>query len=152
MQEQLISFETAKLAKEKRFDCKCLAGYKSNGELRECYIDDLEDIFNSIYPISNSDIKDAVNKEWIFYDGCICPTQSLLQKWLREKHNIIVVAIPYVFDWNGDIKLDKEDFDHNTLWSFYVWQSVKFIKDGADSPTYEEALEEGLQEALKLIK
>lgn len=147
MQEQLISFETAKLAKEKRFDCKCLAGYKSNGELRECYIDDLEDIFNSIYPISNSDIKDAVNKEWIFYDGCICPTQSLLQKWLREKHNIFIT-----------IEIDATSYPKFTYsilkYTELLWETG--LELGVNNlslyRTYEEALEEGLQEALKLIK
>ena len=57
------------------------------------------------------------------------PTQSELQKWLRDKHNILVLIDrgdkPYItFQHNRS----KEDFD-----------------------TYEEALEKGLQEALKLI-
>jgi hypothetical protein len=61
------------------------------------------------------------------------PTQSLLQKWLREVHKINVYCIPCEHDeslWYNNIA------SHNPV----------FIG------TYEEALEIGLFESLKLIK
>jgi len=71
------------------------------------------------------------------------PTQSLLQKWLREVHKISVESTSCWWD-DG-----KKEFEYNV-----------YKKDlGGDSPcslsvfkTYEEALEVGLQEALKLIE
>ena len=69
--------------------------------------------------------------------------QSLLQKWLREKHKISVEVTSGWWD------LGKVEWEYNVY---------KKGLDG-DSPcsltvfkTYEEALEIGLQEGLKLIK
>lgn len=74
MEEQLISSETAKLAKDKGFNLKepCTCGGFPN-----CICDAVR-IDNYIYK----------------------PTQSLLQKWLREIYNIhIVVYIMEKFRW-----------------------------------------------------
>lgn len=106
MKEELITFETAKLAKEK--------GYNK----------EFED-----YP----------------YKGCIiAPTQSLLQRWLREKHGIHVWVHPNLIWQTYHHKgiVDRKE-THNTNIAF----DGESMKD-----TYEEALEVGLQEALKLIK
>ena len=73
MKEQLISFETAKLAKEKGFDEKCLFFY--TGDSKE-----LKQI--NLKGISNSDT----------ISFCSAPTQSLLSKWLREKHGIDILV------------------------------------------------------------
>ena len=116
MKDELITFETAKLAKEKGFEHNyCLTGtYNSIGNL-------------------------LVNKNvHYFKEGVAALSQSLLQRWLREKHDIFLYIVrdsdlmisyiindEYCYDtgpWNGNFK------------------------------TYEEALEEGLQTALKLIK
>lgn len=76
----------------------------------------------------------------------ITPTQSLLQKWLREKHKI-----------NIDI---RTEYKRQTY--YHIDVVVKSVNDfGAETKsifeefnfkTYEEALEKGLQESLKLIK
>ena len=73
MEEQLISFETAKLAKEKGFDqFYCCSHYNRNDVL----ITDTEG-----YPNGS---------RWIKYmQDCIsAPTQALLQKWLYSKYNM----------------------------------------------------------------
>ncbi len=97
MKEQLISFETDMLAKEKG--------------------------------------------AYFIYSGLdVTCTQSLLQRWLREKHNIPVnVTSMYEGDYGFDINPINSG-NHNIL----------FRKKNVG--TYEEALEAGLQEALKLIK
>ena len=67
------------------------------------------------------------------------PTQSLLQKWLREKHNIILwVEFGYTKEW----------------FSYYLnkYDDKIQLSTTLREATYEEALEKGLQEALKLIK
>lgn len=121
MEEQLISFETAISAKEKGF---------FNGGLRDYY--DIKG--NLIY-------KDNHNK-FISYD-ISAPTQSLLQKWLRERHKIYILV--YVM----------EDSDGSIYFDYGLKQIVNWLSDKSCEPnmfkTYEEALEFGLKEALKLI-
>ena len=146
MEEQLITFETAKLAKEKGFDLCTRHYFISTGELID--IEDLEDIYPKNW-----------NNKWIYtkcgtgcfgckidnikyFEACSAPTQFLLQKWLREKYKIDVVVIPYdnqpinycsyLYKHLPDDKLDR------TVLEKY--------------PTYEEALEQGLIEGLNLIK
>lgn len=118
MEEQLISFEVAKLAKEKGFP---QLNYP-------CYYD--EKIYTSL--ISHSDF----NK---YYQS----TQSLLQKWLREKYNIHILI--YVL----------EDSNGNIYFDFGLKQIINYLVDKSCKPkeftSYEDALEEGLLEALKLI-
>jgi len=113
MKEELITFETAKLAKEKGFDVYCY----------NYWIDDKTQ--------TDEHYKSKLVKE--LKDKCIsAPTQSLLQKWLREVHNIDVYCQP-TFEIKG--KWYNNIASHNP----------PFVG------TYEEALEIGLQEALKLI-
>ena len=118
MLDELVSLETAKLAYEKGFNIITYPFYEQ------------------------FDIK--LNRHKNLHEGYSAPTQSLLQRWLREKHNIHIeielasdhelnILIPYIYQF--DIYKDGDGvFDRN----FYN--------------TYEEALEVGLYEALKLIK
>jgi hypothetical protein len=135
MKEQLISFETAKLAKEKGFDEECRHFF-------EVEHPDQRPTFHPEYePYRNSEIINGYGK--CDYPMMSAPTQSLLQKWLREVHKISVESTSCWWD-DG-----KKEFEYNV-----------YKKDlGGDSPcslsvfkTYEEALETGLQEALKLIE
>jgi hypothetical protein len=108
MKEQLITFETAKLAKEKGFM--------------------------------------VVHK---------LPTQSLLQKWLREKHNLNIKVDDFLNSdldvvWDFEIVRIGTDLDERGNYIALVPYSMDANTD-RDFKTYEEALEKGLQEALKLI-
>ena len=69
----------------------------------------------------------------------ILTSQSLLAKWLREEHNIIVLV-------------DYEGID-GYYYKFYSYKEGNKNYDASDKNynTYEEAYEIGLQEALKLI-
>lgn len=69
MEDQLISFETAKLAKEKGFEEKTKTWYNFSGLSVSGE--------QSQYPSND--------KRFPSYSR---PTQSLLQRWLREKHRI----------------------------------------------------------------
>lgn len=77
--EDYVSFETAKLLKEKGFDEICYLGYNKNGE----YV-----------PTSN-----RTNSQIIQPDFCYicCPTLQMTMKWLREVHNINIDIVPI---WN----------------------------------------------------
>lgn len=152
MKEQLISFETAKLAKEKGFDILCFNYYFEDGEFKEniltgqngYYGDDYEVEFEEFLENWNDKARTKKNGDRCF--GCSknkgyletfsAPTQSLLQKWLREnKEHIVTVHFNRIVRYKCEIQLDGGDSSCCTgLFG-----------------TYEEALEKGLQEALKLI-
>ena len=128
MQEQLVSFETAKLAKEKGFDERTILWFGKN--------DEIINLFGA--KTFNSNIGNRSDFQ------CCAPTQSLLQKWLREKHSIHIVVNPTIeMYWTfGLINLGNENIKLNG----------PIVYNNHDYNTYEEALEIGLQEALKLIK
>ena len=109
MKEQLISFETAKLAKEKGFNLRCQYG---------CMIGSSDVLVET----KNHQLKFSV------------PTQSLLQKWLRESKNL---DMRIYRDYQFLIKNKNEESKY--------YDSVEY-------GSYEEALEKGLQKALKLIE
>ena len=128
MQEQRISFETAKLAKEKGF----ILNYPT-----ACYTDD-----GQLW-VSENLLSERITgkpKPLLIFNA---PTQSLLQKWLREKHNILVEP-----SWEGTHEIYSINYRiiilGNTIY--------KDFRGCFDGQSYEQALEVGLQEALKLIK
>ena len=140
MKEQLISFETAKLAKEKGFDW----------ETQKVYDVDETNIKNPTIYIYGEDLSGD--------DELYAPTQSLLQKWLREVHNCFIDILPHR---DGDSKNKQWKSKKDVFWSVEVDYYGKDFKieltDDADftqhfNNSYEEALEIGLQESLKLIK
>jgi hypothetical protein len=81
---------------------------------------------------------------------CSAPTQSLLQRWLREVHEIEVISYPIIV---GSYSFKIYKFTEIINIIYLNGRSVSNKKDNNKNwPNYEEALEEGLQEALKLIK
>lgn len=130
MTEQLITFKTAKLAKLKQFNEPCR--YIS----REGKSIDL--LFDHIQIHTNTNSNCANNDYMI-------PTQALLQTWLRDKHQCLVIIDFYNNgdDWDEtEFKVTVSEFKH-----FKTHDS--FVKSGLTS--YEDALELGLYEALKLL-
>lgn len=137
MKEQLVSFETAKLAKEKGFKELCFYYYDNKGKLEEPYLEngsstDVE------FRVDLSDLLE--NHNWKWYNKCSAPTQSLLQKWLREVYGIHI-NIDFGLQWGYQL--------------IHIGSSISFSEefiDGENWLSYEEALEAGLQIALNLIK
>lgn len=123
MTDKLISFETAKLAKEKGFNIPVNGVYVDNGTL------------------SFARDNDETDYNWNKRKGYSAPTQSLLQKWLREQYGIHILIRITIYD------------------TFTGWILNPMFRNGSAErviktkgfKTYEEALEVGLQEALKLI-
>lgn len=137
MKEQLITFDTAKLAKEKGFDIH-------NYPFYYFYKGDKESNYIAINP---KDIISFLTSE----EGLLRPTQSLLQKWLREIHNIDVE--PYLIlckHNNKEIPQHPEEKEYDYM--LIVSGISQYIGTIQNNLSYEQALEKGLQEALKLIK
>ena len=124
MEEELIKFETAKLAKEK--------GFKEM--VAHHYTDELVMPKKEVLGASTNGEKDKFS----------APRQSLLQKWLREEHNVNNLnVLPH--------------YSNDVIQGYKPWRGLlftesiyKFNKEESFK-TYEEALENGLIEALKLI-
>lgn len=130
MKDQKITFETAKLAKEKGFDWNTYS---------DCWVKTMDD--EIIHNSERRNIAEHDRVEVVYYE----PTQSLLQKWLRDVHNINISILirPFV----------KDIVTYIPFLNLYTGQGSRVHSDDPDiSSTYEEALEIGLQQGLKLIK
>lgn len=150
MVDELIKFETAILAKEKGFDLATTFGYNEKssisveGSLTSCFH------LNDYGDVSPVDWNNRIGK---CYNNISAPTQSLLQRWLREVHGINVESnwLPNIQKYRCMFKpmdiLPKEFISRE---EYYNAVSQYFSKNSHN--TYEEALEEGLLEGLKLIK
>lgn len=126
MKEQLITFETAKLTREKGFDIP------TNGR----YYWDYQ------WKLSKKGATKCDNSD---EDSYSAPTQSLLQRWLREIHNLFINVYFDPITHYHYCKIDR--------WNdkpIYVLNKL----DGASQPeftSYEDAMEKGLKKALKHI-
>lgn len=128
MKEQLVTFETAKLAKEKGFNVPSYV-YQNDG------------IIPDITNIEKDIIEDARHKY------TYAPTQSLLQKWLREKHGMHVTPDLSVYNISGYyVRIDSYNRIKQEVKCHFHSEDKGLLFD-----TYEEALEKGLIEALNKI-
>ena len=129
MTEELVTLETAKLLKDKGFNWKC-----------EHLIDRNKVITKYDLPQSMSCCTEIDGEPVEF----LCPTLYIAQKWLRKTKNLHIEIYRNTCGYGYVIvKADSGTWmeDDNT----------KGPNDGGKWDTYEEALEAGIQEALKLI-
>lgn len=140
MTEKLVSFEVAKLLKEKGFNEWCEWGIHSNtGE-----IIDLD-----VYP-------EVGRLNQYMKEYCSMPTQALAQRWLRENHKIHIVLQDSFNMETNEIKyypvLYPFGKQYDNLPTSLRREKGEYVYLGKVwKDTYEEALEIGLKEALKLI-
>lgn len=116
--EEICTCEVAKLAKEKGFNEKCNFYYQKG-------------------VISTDGCFNRYNKgvEYI----CSAPTQSLLQRWLREEKGVII-----------ELKYSDSTEDWRPFWSWCIYNNLGFtLEIGDNSATYELALEDALKYALE---
>jgi len=129
MTEELVTLETAKLLKEKGFKEDVFTFYEV-----DCVEGDM--ILSETY-----DESENFNEK----NDCLsAPTQSLAQKWLRETKNIHICVYNCACGYGYEIS----KADNGTHITSSVYEGTN---DGGEWDTYEEVLETGLQEALKLI-
>lgn len=145
MKDELVTLETAKLAKELGFDkviCRDIYAVKTKDGWYN------PEGISVDYAIQVFD--DTDNKRYL------APTQSLLSRWLREKHGIQVEARPtypinpafcaFIYDLNNW---------HITSGNFYVYEGFFVVDESnlvAQYTTYEYALEAALLKALEHLK
>ena len=122
MEETLIGFETAKSANNKGFNAECDYFYNRG----------------SNYKLQNDSI--IRTGDDLIYEA---PTQSLLQKWIREKHELSLEIFSLSYH-------NKIQFTFN-LKKLNKYEIAILSKDNLHYNSHEEALEAGLIESLKLI-
>lgn len=138
IEESYVSFETAKLLKEAGFSVPC----------RGVYVTDR----TGYYEFREYDNKQTTDDLcWNTEDGFqyeyLAPTQALAARWLREVHHLNVYAcFDYVCFDDGERKWFF--MRENTMINDYTSVYCSIIS----YDSYEQALEAGLQEAVKLIK
>ena len=131
LREKLISFETAILAKEKGFKNACDRFVNKDNEY--IFMPDLLYPNNSEFSHNSEEDPEVVEWKELMKTLVLAPTQSLLQKWLREVHKISIKIDDYYTN-------SRVRFDYN----------VCELGSQEDNPvgifeTYEEALDECLE-------
>ena len=128
MHEDYVSYEVAKLLKEKKFHWNCHVCYDPRSESKELLVQ--EGISNVCYSVVYA-----------------APTLHMAQKWLRKEKGIYVWVEPVVGGkWTVsfcDLNVSAEESD---------WIERELHKDGYPIyNTFEGSLQTGILEALKLI-
>lgn len=138
--ETLVSFKVAKLAKEKGFNEKSQYYYILDFGSFQRNTTALK--FNT--SLENENIYQSIRLSGSQHHLALAPTQNLFQKWLREVHHIIVEP-----RFIGGLT-------KATAWYDVIVYSV-LLENEDKRPlelkykTYEEALDEGLFQALNLL-
>ncbi len=137
MKDQLISFETARLAKEKGFNIPILKYYRTDTLISSVGVSKTNSQLEKEFENINLDSGKT------FIGVFSAPTQSLLQKWLREKYNIHIGIKPF-YDSKSKIITYATDI-------LKIGKLLAANKRLIPMNSYEEALEIGLQESLNMI-
>ena len=129
IQEQYVSFETAKLLREKGFDELCKQFYNSDGILKYHKIDIVS---------SNSKHIPLISDIPTYYSA---PTQAMTTRWLREYYNFYIeIDVLGMGKKYGELK----------------WRSVVYFLDNMNEcycedkfDSYEEACEAAIKYCLE---
>lgn len=126
IEESYVSFDTARMLKE--------AGFEAN--LKTRYVEEEKDE----WAFWESGTK---RSDYNYFDDTIaCPTQALAARWLREVYNVAIYSL----------------YDDDMEQWFYVVDAftknpvINGFQSGSEYDDYESAFEDGLREAIKLIK
>lgn len=122
IEEQFVSFETARMLKEAGFDVPCRYSY------------------DNVVGFRWFKIGEPTPKGWV-----PCPTQALAARWLREAHHINVYAC---FDYE---KFDERKWFFTREHTMVNDDSAVYCSI-TNYNSYEEALEAGLKHGLELVK
>lgn len=138
LNKELVSFETAKLAKELGFDYNCIYTWCEKGGYNK-YTKTTIPIFYALRTNGNPFGSYFGGKNWNASKTstkakiqCSAPTQSELQRWLREKYDYHIVIIPNVEYFS---KIYKSGLGNNAA---LIYTSTW---DDEHSETYEKSLE-----------
>jgi len=129
VQEDYVSFETAKLLKEKGFDNEVKSFYGYDSEFKT-------------WELEEDDRWDTPNNWGSYY--CSAPTLQMAMKWLREVHNIVICTCAYYSD-------DPHELSHRNnkpYWKIRIMNHI-YSRDYDSFNTYEDACESAIKYCLE---
>ena len=142
MEDEIVSFETAMLLKEKGFNEPCSYYYENNDLYKLGYYHgDGTGLVCNNSPIDGRFLCEKMQ--------CTAPTQSLAQKWLRETRNITFNANPHSNDGKIIYVVTIKVISSNKYIDFNVMMDASNKATMFDN--YEDAIEAGLKYCLKSI-
>ncbi len=138
--ETIIGFETAKLARECGFP--------------QVRMRDIRNHYNEYGHLNGTVLyaKDFIKEKNLsgrdcFMKSYVAPSQAMLQKWIRDKFKIFVTVII-----DPDLCKSKINYSADVLSLELEKEGLRLLDGFTIYQNYEAALEEGLQETLKLKK
>ena len=118
--EEICTYEVCKLAKEKGFDVRTFDWYDYTGNYHKGFIP------HELHECPR-------------YKEYYAPTQSLLQRWLREEKGVVI-----------ELKYSDSTEDWRPFWSWRIYNNLGFtLEIGDNHSTYELALEDALKYVLE---
>lgn len=161
--EDYISFETAKLLKEKGFDGKCARVWveeKGNEPIRmgmSSFVEGEEVADNETVEAATGYVN-----EYMFKNPCIaylCPTLQMAMKWLREEHKKFIdvysysaTYFDYIHGWSFIIRPLR--YIEGIGWNFYDSYETVTASEASDDhvyPTYEDACDAAIKWCLEKL-
>lgn len=156
---KLITLETARLCKEVGFNDVCFhyyflnSGYltykeeESNGESEYFFeFDDFQENWNQ----KNLSVLHPKTKKYELV--CSAPYQQQVVDWLREEHNCYIQTLIELYSYGLQINMQVLFVDeHEDSFSFNP-NSTGWFGDNGEFKTIPEAIEKGIQIALRKIK
>ena len=121
--EDYVSYEVAKLLKEKGFDVPCLACWYIGSEAHEKFSD---------YPFNWNEVKSDV--DWLSRS-----TNQMAMKWLRKKYGLHIDVTPYL----------NEEGEATWVWEIINVVTATIIADSLDLDDDFSSCEEAVDIALK---
>lgn len=157
MKEQLISFETAKLAKEKGFSIPAHSYYFEDGEFKENSLTGTNGYYGEDYEFNLEEFYENWNDKWLtkksgdrcfgcsksrgYFETFSAPTQSLLQKFIRETRGVHIEMYRNASGWYWGMSMTDGGTDLG-------WSEFSGPNDSGVWDSFEEALEDALQTQL----
>ena len=152
--EDYVTLETAKLLKEKGFECnyeKVIALediIEERFEGRTCVGQEVIPAGTFFTPEFGGEYETYDYSPNLFTASAPCPTQAMAMKWLREVHNILICIIPSevgagVMDYTYVLyKIDAKNFHFEDL-------GIQGIAKNISEISYEKAVEEAIKYCLE---
>ena len=124
IKEAYVSFEVAKLLKEKGFDEPCRTYYQDK--------EFVDDVCTQYYQWNSKSPFGQIS----------CPTLQMAMAWLREVHDIFIVIEPYTYNY-----VDEK----NSSYVASLWQGDNYYENplSKDFPSYEETVEAAIKYCLE---
>ena len=92
------------------------------------------------FPLKRMKVKNFIDGQ--FSESIVTVLLYEAQKWLREEKNVIIEIYPYTYNI----------VDKTHTWTCEVWFEDNFEIEIHNFKSYEEALSEGIKEAVKILK